>query len=77
MNMKKILLIVIVLSVVALSMIGIKSTTEKHNKFSNLILENVEALAWEIDVVFCAQVNIELCYLDSDGYFVMGHRQYG
>jgi hypothetical protein len=77
MNMKKILLIVIVLSVVALSMIGIKSTTEKHDKFSNLILENVEALAGEVDFVLCAQVNAELCFLDSDGYFVIGHRQYG
>jgi hypothetical protein len=44
---------------------------------SNMLLENVEALAGgEISIAFCALVTSKTCIIYPDGYFVKGHRQY-
>jgi hypothetical protein len=77
--MKKILLIAIVLFITILSMTGIRFATEDHDKFSSLTIENIEALAveWEIEFTFCVQVTQTICFVDPDGYFMIGFRQYG
>jgi hypothetical protein len=45
---------------------------------SELTLANVEALASnvEIEFAFCALVSEDLCVVFSDGYYLIGTRQY-
>ncbi|MDR2474880.1 MAG: hypothetical protein LBD45_03395 [Bacteroidales bacterium] len=72
--MKKTVLVCIVLFVTIFSIININHSTKDDS--ISLNLENIEALASEIDFVFCACTSSDICATYSDGYFVIGYPLY-
>jgi hypothetical protein len=78
-KMRKKILSICSVIVILISIVCNIVTTKNEVVFSDLLSENIEALAdgeSSIGIAFCALVNSEICIIYPDGYFVIGYRQY-
>ena len=74
--MKKILILFVVL----FSLISVERlhTVEDTEQICELLLKNVDAMASGAEIIigpFCIQTDLT-CFVDYDGFFVRGYRQY-
>jgi hypothetical protein len=78
--MKRIISVLCVSFLLSLSFFNLRFNINQDDKKRSFSLENIDALAagnGEIDFTFCAVINNNICVMYSDGYFLIGFRQYG